>query len=1357
MPGTSSSIVVVLALILPAGARGYDCSGDFIDPDNGALVIPSDWTTVRDSAFAGCGLLKSVSFSNSSVTLVDDHAFEGCTALESVSFNNSRVTTVRSSAFYLCSALESVSFSNSRVTVVGDFAFYGCDALESVSFSNSSVTTVGDYAFTGCDALATVLYGDNNNQSIDVHPNAFANDFPLSGCRSHSNFSDSNFMPPGACKCVPFTAANRSAACHLEFGVSPAPGRAQQAQMQDDVAESVSSGFTTGHTEIIPGFNLSEATLADLFENARSGLGFDGTDLVAFGVVSNYAAGDPNFGNLSGVSLGDALFVSSTGTVSLKMDNPGNHTVQLIARTGHGAPAYTQPVVVLDWTVQVEPPGIFGLRQDGPKECGQGYMNKLQYNIAEVLRKRAPGDHRHDVNTTIVLPGINISRCNFSAIFVHAATDVTTNTPQISFGVVVEDWDTDTAADLGEAPFYTDTGRVLLALNREGKFRVRLQAFTVRSDGRKTLNLTEMTLDVRLPDTYDKATRQKRGCSGHGVVTEDVDGGGHPMLQNDVYNCSCTGSWMGHDCDTAVAPDHVEDSAETAEIVGGVSLPVLAALVIALVAPRVKRQQAVAAGKRRLALICASTNIQAPADALFSALALGSEDLVGDLLEHGADATARDQETQQLAHTVVLARQTPDPALLLVLFRAHCAIDAQIGLLLRRPDKLAGLRQALLALAREQWRSPEGAATVLHAVVDSCRLQCLDDATATHLASALLAEDPQLLTAVDGRSRTVATMAAECDGAVELERLLTVVVFGRYQLLRAENHLHRSSTSVVAVCRDLNSAVANPSASSAAPAPLVLKMIRDEGSWARELQSRAALQGATADVDATTVPVRSAAVIGTLLHGALPQTVAATVAVHRCPGTVLQDARHRLAFELMAMYPFAICMPLAERNLLEIIQSERASGQPIGVLAFTARKIAVAVNMLHDSGVVHADLKPRNIVRTQCGQYRLIDFDMAFRVHGTAGALSPDHASATKIGRSNAYATPELVRWAASAAAGVPAARGAVALTLGTLVRVDIFSFGVTLYELITGVPLHEHAYDQLTARALQTVLCSWQGLGADAEKQLKALHPGQDLTSTVDVLRWMLDPDPTKRPDSMAQVLAHSFFDPAGGTMREHFLVEQIREKLADASSARDCPVVMISYCWADTTFVLGKLVMAMAGRVKSMWLDRLGGDQGMAQGMTDWARASMDRGVSNADVVIAVVSPKYTQSKNCGFEIELCDKHQKEVIPLVLGLPFDDWCGLKKIGETELKTQFHDAATGDMKLFVDFSEPEQFEVKLHQELLPRLTAVQRQLQAARQQQQQQQPAAASVDPWTGSVNRARSTPAFSSIELSNPVYGQN
>ena len=44
-------------------------------------------------------------------------------------------------------------------------------------------------------------------------------------------------------------------------------------------------------------------------------------------------------------------------------------------------------------------------------------------------------------------------------------------------------------------------------------------------------------------------------CSGHGVVTEDVDFRGLPVLQNNVYACRCTGPWTGHGCDTEVVPD----------------------------------------------------------------------------------------------------------------------------------------------------------------------------------------------------------------------------------------------------------------------------------------------------------------------------------------------------------------------------------------------------------------------------------------------------------------------------------------------------------------------------------------------------------------------------------------------------------------------------------------------------------------------------------------------------------------------------------------------------------------------------------------------------------------------------------
>ena len=113
--------------------------------------------------------------------------------------------------------------------------------------------------------------------------------------------------------------------------------------------------------------------------------------------------------------------------------------------------------------------------------------------------------------------------------------------------------------------------------------------------------------------------------------------------------------------------------------------------------------------------------------------------------------------------------------------------------------------------------------------------------------------------------------------------------------------------------------------------------------------------------------------------------------------------------------------------------------------------------------------------------------------------------------------------------------------------------------------------------QSLPTMLgwsASTPAFDADAQKQIGALHPGQDATALVNMLQWLLDDDASKRPTSMAEVLSHSFFDATQGVMREHFLVEKIRERLADPRSLRDCPRVMISYCWADTNFVLGKLL---------------------------------------------------------------------------------------------------------------------------------------------------------------------------------------
>ncbi len=96
-----------------------------------------------------------------------------------------------------------------------------------------------------------------------------------------------------------------------------------------------------------------------------------------------------------------------------------------------------------------------------------------------------------------------------------------------------------------------------------------------------------------------------------------------------------------------------------------------------------------------------------------------------------------------------------------------------------------------------------------------------------------------------------------------------------------------------------------------------------------------------------------------------------------------------------------------------------------------------AVEHMHESGVVHRDLKPDNILVNSRGEPRIIDFGVAMFV----GA--PDSTMNTEFGRllgTMPYMSPEQV-------AGDPA---------GVDERTDVYALGVILYELLAGRLPHD-------------------------------------------------------------------------------------------------------------------------------------------------------------------------------------------------------------------------------------------------------------------------------------------------------------
>ncbi|MCI0416106.1 serine/threonine protein kinase [bacterium] len=122
----------------------------------------------------------------------------------------------------------------------------------------------------------------------------------------------------------------------------------------------------------------------------------------------------------------------------------------------------------------------------------------------------------------------------------------------------------------------------------------------------------------------------------------------------------------------------------------------------------------------------------------------------------------------------------------------------------------------------------------------------------------------------------------------------------------------------------------------------------------------------------------------------------------------------------------------------ETLEERLAKGKlEVGEVLRIALNISDALQAAHARGIVHRDIKPSNIMLAHSGQVKILDFGLA-KVQTSGGEITPSSEVPTRTSSGMVLGTPHYM-----------SPEQALAKDLDH--RSDIFSFGVLLYEMLSG------------------------------------------------------------------------------------------------------------------------------------------------------------------------------------------------------------------------------------------------------------------------------------------------------------------
>ena len=337
---------------------------------------------------------------------------------------------------------------------------------------------------------------------------------------------------------------------------------------------------------------------------------------------------------------------------------------------------------------------------------------------------------------------------------------------------------------------------------------------------------------------------------------------------------------------------------------------------------------------------------------------------------------------------------------------------------------------------------------------------------------------------------------------------------------------------------------------------------------------------------------------------------------------------------------------LKESGCTDACAKERIAGIRVDEVRQAAYSIAKCLQVLHAGGLVHGDLKQRNVLRVGSRRrgWVLCDMDAATPVGDIIGSDKT----------STAYCPPELAETQFADGPDVTAETS-----------FDVWSFGVVLFELCSGQTLFSQdiSNDELIAPDDQTRLCTWN-IMSDAELAPVFSAPDVDFGTLVatkqpvgsnatpragqsfrrprtrtgiiatasnaaagqiivrdakNLIRWCLSGNPSERP-TVEEILKHHFIAPEAPTP-----VERPMRYYAFTSHAQQ-----------DASGTANTLFFALERLGLHSWID-------MRQ--DDLTLAGMRSGVINSDIFLMILTEKTLLSWYCVQELLCAVEHAKPI----------------------------------------------------------------------------------------------------------------